>query len=50
MTINIRSYAHNQASSFGLGNQLTTTGGVSTLPFIFLKVEYILQKLKWISI
>lgn len=37
MIENLRSYAHNQASSFGLGNQTTTTGSVSTLPFIFLK-------------
>jgi len=31
---NIRSYAHNQASSFGLGNKKTTTGIVSTFPFL----------------
>lgn len=29
-----RPYAHNQASSSGLGNQTTTTGSVSSLPFI----------------
>lgn len=37
MTSNHKSYAHNQAGSFGLGNQTTTTGSVSTLPFYFFK-------------
>ncbi len=36
MIENLKSYAHNQASSFGLGNQTTTTGSVSTLPLISL--------------
>ncbi len=40
MILNLESYAHNQARSFGLGNQTTTTGSVSTLPLIFSKVVY----------
>ncbi len=31
MIENLKSYSHNQASSYGLGNQTTTMGSVSTL-------------------
>jgi len=32
MNVTLKSYAHNQASSYGLGKQRTTTGIVSTFP------------------
>jgi hypothetical protein len=35
MIVNLKSYTHNQVSSFGLGKQKTTTGVVFTSPFIF---------------
>jgi hypothetical protein len=40
MMKNHKSYAHNQASSFGLGNQKTTTEGVSTLSFCLKKIGF----------
>ena len=46
MTVCLKPYAHNQASSFGLGNQTTTTGSVSTPPLylsFFQKRQVIIQ-------
>ena len=45
MIENLKSYAHNQAGSFGLGNQTTTTGSVSTLLLISLNSKYMGREL-----
>ena len=37
MIATLKSYTHNQASSFGLGKQEATTGAVFTSPSFFIK-------------
>ena len=39
MIENLKFFACNQASSYGLGNQTTTVGSVSTFPLISLIIE-----------